>query len=155
MSILDKLLGVGTRQEKKTPIDEAGTVRGFIATIQKYIELNIENVRLSAAEKTSILFTSIAFVAMVIIVGTISLFFISIGIGHLLASTIAPHWAYMFVAGFYVLVLILIIVFKNRLFLYPITKFVTRLLLAPPTPKEEELMTEDDDDEDNDDDDED
>lgn len=112
--------------------DEQGTVRGFGHALREYIELNIENVRLTAAQKTTVFLTTVAFAAVIFIIGSMVLLFLSIGIGHLLATTIAPHWAYMFVAAFYVLLLVIVIACKRTILLNPIARFMTRLLLAPP-----------------------
>jgi hypothetical protein len=60
------------------------------------------------------------------------LIFISIGVGHLLATTIAPQLAYIYIALFYIVLLAILFAFRKALFLNPISRFVTRLLVKPP-----------------------
>lgn len=115
-----------------TDADGQGAVKGFGNALREYIELNIENARLTAAQKTTVFLTTVAFAAVLFIMGSMVLFFLSIGIGHLLATTIAPHWAYMFVAAFYVLLLVIVIACRRVMLLNPISRFMTRLILAPP-----------------------
>lgn len=119
-------------REAKKPDPDPHSFKGLMGLIWHYVELNIDKARLTASERVAIMFTAIAFYAMITLMVTIVLLFVSIGVGHWLATTIAPHLAYLFVAAFYLLILILLIVFRNKLFLNPITKFVTRLFLAPP-----------------------
>ena len=110
--------------------------------LRRYLKLLIEDARLTAAEKLTILFSTVSLFALVVIVGVVALVFVSIGIGHLLAETIAPVMAYLYIAGFYILVLIAMIVFKRQLFIDPICRFVTRLIVEPPKPQTERRKTE-------------
>lgn len=112
--------------------EERQPLSTLIEKLQRYITLNIDYARLTAAEKTSVLLSSIAFYAVLTIVAALFLIFLSFGIGHLLAKTIAPIWAFMFVAAFYVVVFVLVVVFRRKLFINPVTRFVTRLFVKPP-----------------------
>lgn len=109
----------------------------LVANVKRLIGLELDYARLTAAEKTTVLLSSIAFYAVVVLLGTMLILFISIGVGHLLAETIAPHFAYLFVAAFYLILFILAFIFRRKLFVDPTARFITRLFLNPP--KEEEL----------------
>ena len=92
------------------------------AILLRYVTLQLDYARLS----------TIAFFALIIIIGLITLVFISIGIGHWLAATIAPYTAYLFVSAFYLLLLILLIVFRNQIIFNPAARFISRLFLKAP-----------------------
>ncbi|MDE6311343.1 MAG: hypothetical protein K2L96_05945 [Muribaculaceae bacterium] len=98
----------------------------------RYLRLTAEDLRLTAAEKLTVLFSTVTFFALVLIIGTVALVFVSIGIGHWLAATVAPLMAYLYIAIFYVLILAVLIIFKRQLLIDPICRFVTRLIVEAP-----------------------
>lgn len=113
----------------KTKFQSLGSLAGGL---KKLGSLYIEKARLKTTEKVAILLSSIAFSAIVVAIGLVFLVFVSIGIGHLLATTIAPHLAYLIVAGFYLVILVLAVLLRRRLFVDPITRFMSRLLVDEP-----------------------
>jgi hypothetical protein len=64
--------------------------------------------------------------------------FISVGVGHLLATTIAPQLAYLIVALFYVVLLLVVCLMRRALFVDPIARFISKLLLDTPDNSHEE-----------------
>lgn len=122
----------GGRQRSQTTSDE---VKSSAAILIRYLRLLVEDMRLTAAEKLTVLFATVAFYSLLLIVGIVALVFISIGIGHWLAATVAPMLAYIYIAAFYLVLLILLVVFKRQLLIDPICRFITRLLVEPPRPE--------------------
>lgn len=102
------------------------------AILMRYLRLTAEDLRLTAAEKLTVLFSTVTFFALLVIVGTVALVFVSIGIGHWLAATVAPLMAYLYIAIFYAVLLLLLVIFKRQLIIDPICRFVTRLIVEPP-----------------------
>lgn len=107
-------------------------IRRLIDAGRRYIMLNLDYARLTAAEKMTVLLSAIAFYTMVVAFGTLVLIFLSIGVGHLLAVTIAPVTAYLFVAAFYMVLLFVLIALRRKIFVDPICKFITKLFVKPP-----------------------
>lgn len=112
--------------------DLSETLGQLFGGVKRLGTLYFEKARLKTTEKITILLATIAFTAVLMAVIMVCLVFISIGIGHLLATTIAPHWAYLFIAAFYVLLLVLVIAFRRPLFVDPISRFMSRLLVEEP-----------------------
>lgn len=98
----------------------------------RYVTLQLDYAKLTAAEKLTVLLSTIAFFALAVTIGLITLVFISIGIGHWLSVTIAPYTAYLFVSLFYLLLLVLLIVFRRPLIFNPAARFISRLFLKNP-----------------------
>lgn len=94
--------------------------------------LYFEKARLKTTEKITILLATVAYSAVIMALGLVCLVFVSIGIGHLLATTLAPHLAYLIIAAFYLIIFILAIVFRRQLFVDPIARFMSRLLVEKP-----------------------
>jgi len=111
---------------------ENNGIRRLIDVGRRYLMLNLDYARLTAAEKLTVLLSTIAFYSLVTIMGTLVLVFLSIGVGHLLATTVARVAAYLYVAAFYLVLFILLFVFRRKLFVDPICRFITKLFVKPP-----------------------
>lgn len=98
----------------------------------KYTALRLDYARLTVAEKLAVLLATVAFYAIAVVIGMVTLVFVSIGIGHLLASTIAPHTAYLLVSAVYLILFVVLITFRKKLIFNPTARFVSRLLLKDP-----------------------
>lgn len=101
-------------------------------SVKRYITYNIDYARITVTEKLAVLLSSIAFYCVAGLIVALMIIFLSLGVGHLLADTIAPIWAYVYVGGFYIVLFVLLIVFRQQLFINPITRFVSRLMLDDP-----------------------
>lgn len=110
----------------------ADTITGMISGIKRLGLLYFEKGRLKVTEKITILLATIAFSAVIMALGLVCLVFVSIGIGHLLATTIAPHLAYLIIAAFYLIFFGLAIILRRKLFVDPISRFMSRLLVEEP-----------------------
>jgi len=91
----------------------------------------VDSLRLSAAERITVLLATIAIAALAVIAGSAVILFASIGAAQLLKS-ITPQGAYFIVAGFYLLLLIVIVACRRPLIIDPVARLVTRLLVSPP-----------------------
>lgn len=107
-------------------------VAQMIENIKRLITLQLDYARLTATEKLTIILSTMAIYALVVIFGTLTLVFLTLGVGHLLATTIAPHFAYLIVAAFYVVVLIALLLLRKKLFINPIARFLSKLFVNPP-----------------------
>lgn len=103
----------------------------------KFATLHLDYARLSAAEKLTVLLSTIALYALIVILGMITLVFVSIGVGQWLAATIAPYTAYLFVSCFYLLLLIVLIVFRKQIIFNPAARFISKLFLKTPEERHE------------------
>lgn len=108
------------------------TFASIINLMRRYITLNIDYARLSAAEKVSILLSTVTFFMVGGLIAAFALMFLSFGIGHLLVKTIAPVWAFIYVAAFYVILFAVLVIWRRPLIVDPITRFITRLFVKPP-----------------------
>lgn len=109
-----------------------GNIKRLSSILLRYVSLQLDYARLTATEKLTVLLSTIALYALIVILGFITLVFISIGVGHWLAVTIAPYTAYLFVSAFYLILLILLIVFRKQLIFNPAARFLSRLFLKNP-----------------------
>lgn len=106
--------------------------KSVYAILRRFVFLHINNARLTTAEKLTLLGTTIVYGALLMLLGSMALFFITIGIAELLAFTLDTKFAYLMVAGFYILLVILLIIFKRQLILNPVCRYITRLIAPKP-----------------------
>ncbi len=99
----------------------------------KYIKLLVEDTRLNVAEKLTRLLSAIALASLLTIISTVVLVFISIAVGLALADTLTPLWAFVIVAGFYIILLVVLVVCRRILLVNPIARFISIILLDPPS----------------------
>ncbi len=108
------------------------TIGSLYKGCRMLLGLHIENLRLKTTEKITILLAAVAFYAVAMAIGLVCLIFVSIALGKLLATQIAPFAAYLIIAGIYLLALIFICVLRRRVFIDPIARFMSRLLVEVP-----------------------
>lgn len=107
-------------------------ITSIVTGVKRLLGLYVENVRLKTTEKITILLAAIAFYGVIMALGLVCLVFISIGVGHLLATTLAPHMAYLIIAGFYLILFIITFTLRTKIFVDPISRFMSRLLVEMP-----------------------
>lgn len=117
--------------------NQTGNFKRLYSIALKFVTLQLDYARLSAAEKLTVLLSTIAFFALIVILGMITLVFISIGIGQWLAATIAPYTAYLFVSCFYLILLIVLVVFRKQIIFNPAARFISKLFLKAPDERHE------------------
>lgn len=108
-------------------------LRAMLTGGRRLMSLRIESVRLKAAEKLTLLFSTLIFcgVTAALTVG-LSVFAI-IGVGLWLTTIMPAYLVFMIIALFLLLVLILVIALRRYIFDNPVARFVTQLLLDPDT----------------------
>lgn len=107
------------------------SVRGILATLWDIARGAADSVRLSLAERLTLLLSAIALALVAVILVTAILAFVSVGVARVLES-VSPHGAYFMVAGFYAVLLIVVVALRRRLITDPVCRLVTRLIVAPP-----------------------
>lgn len=117
-----------------------GQIKDGALTLKRLFMLFVESARLKVTEKITILLAYVAFVGVILALGLVCLVFISIGIGHLLATTVAPHLAYLIIAAFYLLLFGLAVAFKTPLFVNPVSRFMSRLIVEEPVEERESVI---------------
>ncbi len=112
--------------------EKSGTFSEITQTVGRYLKLLLEDTRLSMAEKLTRLLSAVALCALLTIVGTVALVFVSIAVGFALADAIDPLWSFVIVAGFYIILMAVLVLCRTSLLVNPIARFISRLVLQAP-----------------------
>lgn len=94
--------------------------------------LLINDLKLTAAEKLSRLFTTVAVVFILSLLGLGVMLFLSFSMAAFFSTFLPAGFAYMIVAGVYLVFIVLVIVFRKQLFENPVTKLLSKLILTRP-----------------------
>ncbi len=100
--------------------------------LKRFLHLEVENIRLTAAEKSTVLLATISFCVIAFVIGACSLLFLSVGIVKMLSLTLPVYWTYLILGLFYMGLFILLFAFKRVIIIDPIARFMSRLFVEPP-----------------------
>ena len=105
------------------------SIQSLFAQGKEYLELKFQYAKLTLAERLTIILSALVVGAVVLFVGVIALFFLSVAVANWLSIYIGLGWACTIVGLFYVLVGCLIFVFRKPLIENPIARLVSRSIL--------------------------
>jgi len=104
----------------------------LIAEVRKHFALEWDYTKLTAVEKLAVLLSAVAFVAVVIIIGTFVLHYLFSALISVLASALGCAWgAHLIAAGILLILLLVVFAFKKQLIVDPVARFVSKLFLKP------------------------
>ncbi|MCM1336313.1 MAG: hypothetical protein NC187_04660 [Candidatus Amulumruptor caecigallinarius] len=96
--------------------------------VTELAKLYLVNARLTLTEKMARLLGLLAVCAIVFVLGVVAFLFISLAIINWIGTGVGIEWAYMIMGGFYVLLIVLLFLFKKALIINPLSRFISRLL---------------------------
>lgn len=100
--------------------------------LRRIFALKLDDARLVLAIKLTKLLGGIVFVMIAIMLFLCMLGFISVAIGQLLSTVMHPVWAYLIIALFYLLIFVIIAIFRDALIMNPIARFISKLVIESP-----------------------
>lgn len=114
------------------------TIHTLAELVKRLISLYIESVKLTAAEKLTVVLSAGVLLIVALILGIFSLAFISGACIELLALVL-PAWAsYAILGGFFLLLVVIAILLRKQLVVNPIARFVSRLVFESHEDKDED-----------------
>lgn len=106
------------------------SIRQLVSELKAYIEMQKEYTKLELTEKLTILFSSMLFAIVLILMGMVVLFYLSFSLAYLLAPYVGGlPGSYAIIAGIVFLFIILVIIFRKKLIINPLANFLANLFL--------------------------
>ncbi len=102
-------------------------IRDIFQEGKNWISLEIEYAKLTAAEKFTLLMSTIVIGGFCLLMLTVILILLALSIAELFKLMMTPALAYLSAAGIIMILALLFFVFRKKVFLDPIARFVTRL----------------------------
>lgn len=95
---------------------------------KRYMSLQADCLRLTAAEKMTVLFSSLALGLIGILLGALCVVLLAMSAVCAFGEMMSPWLAYLCVAGIVALLAVLLVVLRKVLIVNPIAKLISRLL---------------------------
>lgn len=103
--------------------------RTLLAEIKRYLCLKADYYKLTGIEKLSMLLASITIAGIVAILMFVALFYLTSALQTCLGDVVGVPLSYVIVAVIYIILGVLVIVFKKALIINPICRMVSRILI--------------------------
>lgn len=97
------------------------------AELRTTLKLNVDYAKLTAAEKLTMLLTTLAFALLAFVLISLIMFFLSIAVVRCMATGVGLIWAYFIMCAFYVVLFVVAVAFRKQLIINPVARFVSRL----------------------------
>lgn len=100
--------------------------------LKKYVDLNVDYLKVASTEKLTIILSSMAVIAVIMILGGIALFYISFSCVYLIKEWVGSEaLAYLIVGAAMIVLLYVVYLMRVRLIVNPIARFLSKLFLNP------------------------
>ncbi|MBR6284474.1 MAG: phage holin family protein [Muribaculaceae bacterium] len=99
---------------------------------KRFLKLELNYSKLTAVEKLAVLLSTMAFVAVVAILGAFVLFYLASTLVMTIAAWTGNEWSgNLIVAALLMIAIAAVVAMRKTLIVNPITRFLTKLLLTP------------------------
>lgn len=106
------------------------TLAQLVDVLKHYVGLKAEYVKLDVIEKTVRLLTALTLVVLFCVLCILTIVPLSFAVAFWLGPLIGMAWAFALVGVFYLLLIVLLAMFRHRLIERPLVRFLARLLLS-------------------------
>lgn len=110
--------------------------------LHELLRLYLTNVRLTATEKLSRLLTTLSIVFVLSLLGLGVLLFLSFSLAAFFSTFLPAGFAYMIVAGVYLILIVVVMIFRRQLFEDPATRLLSKIILNKPVHRKEVIKPE-------------
>ncbi|MDE7081894.1 MAG: phage holin family protein [Muribaculaceae bacterium] len=104
-------------------------LKGVYDTARRWISLEIQYAKLTAAEKITILLSTLILGAVCMLLGMVILILFSFSLVDLFKTFLHPALAYLSVGGILVVLIALIVILRRPLLENPISRLISKLIL--------------------------
>lgn len=101
----------------------------------RLFNLKVEDARLMLAVKLTKLLGAIVYIFIGFMLLLCCLGFIAVSAASLLCEVMPAPWAYLIIAGLYMLILCIIVAAKKQIIINPIARFISKLIVESPKPR--------------------
>lgn len=115
------------------------SIQSIFANGKRWIELEIEYAKLTAAEKLTVLMTTLIFGAIGLLMIVLVLILLSFALVHVLEAILSPALAFVCVSGILIVLMAILYLLRKPLIENPISRLISKLLLdIKPTDENEQ-----------------
>ena len=106
------------------------SLREFLSDIKRYLLLRKDLLRIEIVEKLTVLFATLIMVILILILSTGALFYILFALAYVLEPWVGGLIpSFSIIGGIYLILIIAVVLFRQRLIISPLVRFLSRLFL--------------------------
>ncbi len=105
------------------------TIKGIIANGRRWLNLEIEYLKLTATEKITVLMSTLIFGAVCLLIGMVILILLSFALVDVFEQFLSPALSFLCVAGALVILIIAVYFLRKPLLENPIARLLSKLIL--------------------------
>lgn len=99
--------------------------------VQEYIEVKLDMLKLQSAENISRVISTVAVAAIMIVLVSLILFFLSFAAGYFMASVLnSNELGFLCVAGFYAILILIVLIFRKKIIERPVIRSVVKIFFS-------------------------
>lgn len=106
-----------------------GTYKTLFSELKKCLSLKADYYKLTGVEKLSLLLSAIAVALIVTVLALIALFYLTSALQSYIGQMIGMPLSYVIIAVVYIVLGVLVVVFKKSLIVNPICRLVSKIFL--------------------------
>lgn len=108
---------------------ENGRFHSIKASLKRLALLYLESAKLTAAEKLTLLFSTIVLFIIAFILITIAVAFAAVALSQVLETALSPIASSLIMSGFFILLAVLIFLLRKPLIINPTARFLSKLIM--------------------------
>lgn len=105
------------------------SIKSIFANGKRWIELEIEYAKLTAAEKTTVLLSTLIFGAVCLLLGIVVLILLAFALENVFETFLSPALSFLCVAGALFILILLLFFLRKPLLENPISRLISKLIL--------------------------
>lgn len=99
-------------------------------TLKRFLTLKTEDIKLTMAEKATIVVSTLVVCTVITILAACMLFFLTIAAAQWIGESLGLSWAYLIIGGAYAILITFVAILRKQLIIDPVSKFITRVILS-------------------------
>lgn len=105
-------------------------IRQLVIEFKKYLNLQKEYTKLKITEKLSLLLSWLLTILLTVVLGMTALFYLTFMLAYMMAPAVGGLIvSFCIVAGIYILLAVLLVIYRKKLIINPMIRFIGGLLL--------------------------
>jgi hypothetical protein len=98
--------------------------------VKKYVELQTEYVKVEFVEKLTILLSTLLIIGLIIVLVIAALFYLFFSLAYVLQPLLGSlALSFAIISGIYILLIVLFVIFRKRIVINPLVRFLSNLFL--------------------------
>ena len=110
-------------------MDDKSDLKQLFNNLKEYVHLHLDYLKLLSIEKITALFSMLIIALLVLLLSFGFLFFLTVSLKTCLAAYVDESVAYLLVAGIYVVLAAILVIFRKGLVINPLCRIISKIII--------------------------